>query len=107
MLEKTLKKQGFRVKTAQDGAAGLALIENEKPDVVFSDMLIPKIDGFDLCREIKSDEKFKHTKVVLMTAVYKGLAFNQLVEEAGADFSLEKPLDMAKILALVESIMKS
>jgi len=104
MLETVLKKQGFQVSTAQDGAAGLALVQSQRPDIVITDMLIPKIHGIDLCQEIKTDEELKSTKVILMTAVYKGLHFKQDVDEAGADYCMEKPLDMAKILELVTNL---
>lgn len=104
MLETVLKKQGFQVSTAQDGAAGLALVQLQKPDIVITDMLIPKIHGIDLCQEIRADEELKSTKVILMTAVYKGLHFKQDVDEAGADYCIEKPLDMAKILELATTL---
>jgi len=107
MLETFLKKQGFQVTAAQDGEAGLALVQHERPDIVITDMLIPKVHGIDLCQKIKSDDGLKHTAVILMTAVYKGLPFKQDVNEASADFCIEKPLDMAKILELVKTLTKS
>ena len=107
MLETFLKKQGFQVAAAQDGETGFALVQHERPDIVITDMLIPKVHGIDLCQKIKSDDGLKHTAVILMTAVYKGLAFKQDVNEAGADFCIEKPLDMAKILELVKTCTKS
>jgi DNA-binding response OmpR family regulator len=107
MMETTLKKHGYQVFSAQDGAAGLALIQKEKPAVVISDMLIPKIHGIELCQEIKSDPALRSTKVILITAVYKGLAFKQDVDDSGADLCLKKPLDMKQIIELVTTLTKS
>ncbi len=107
ILDTFLKKQGYHVITAPDGATGLALAQNEQPDIVITDMLIPKVHGIELCQHIKSNEELKNTAVILMTAVYKGMAFKRDVDESGADYLIEKPLDTAKILELIKTLTGS
>ena len=82
MLEMILSRHGYQVLSAKDGAEGLEVASKEKPDVVISDMLIPKIHGLDICNKIKQNPQLKDTKIILMTAVYKGAAFQFEAKES-------------------------
>ena len=70
ILERFLKKMGFQVFLAEDGARGYSLVRREKPEILITDMLIPKIHGVELCKIIKGDLALHKTKVILMTSVY-------------------------------------
>ena len=105
MLEKAIGELGVEVFTARDGAEGFDMIQSVEPDLVISDMLIPKIHGIDLCKKIKADELLKETPVVLMSAVYKDVQFRYDIEEAGADSFVEKPIDIEKLRGVVESFL--
>src|SRR4030042_5703875 len=74
LLEGILGQNDFLVRSARDGQAGLALVRKEKPDLVISDVVLPKLDGLGLCDQIKSDPELGRTKVILLTAVYKTIA---------------------------------
>jgi CheY-like chemotaxis protein len=102
MLEMVLSRHGFQVLIAKDGAEGWDLVWKERPNVVISDMLIPKIHGLELCSRIKQDPELKKIKVILMTAVYKGVSFQSDAKESGADYFVEKPIDTNGLLAKPE-----
>jgi len=105
MLEMILSRHGYRTLSTMDGAEGLEIAIKEKPDAVISDMLIPKLHGLELCAKIKQDPQLKEIKVILMTAVYKGAAFQLESKESGADHFIEKPIDTNRLLAKLEELL--
>ncbi|HEK85303.1 MAG: response regulator [Candidatus Saccharicenans sp.] len=102
LLEKLLQKQGFTVFTAADGQSGYELTKEHKPALVICDMFLPKVHGIDLCKKIKENENLKKTKVVLITAVYKGTAIEQDIKSWGADGYFEKPINTKRLLSWIE-----
>lgn len=106
MLEMVFSRHGFKVFSAQDGAEGYELVQKEKPDILISDMLLPKIHGTELCKKIKETPELKQTKVILMTAVYKGPSFRFEARDCGADDFIEKPLDMKDLLSRIDKFLK-
>ena len=106
MLEMILSRNGYQVLSAQDGEAGLELVSKEKPDAVISDMLLPKIHGLELCSQIKQDPQLKDIKVILMTAVYKGAAFQFEAKDSGADHFIEKPINTNALLERLDQLIK-
>lgn len=104
MLEMILSRHKYQVLSARDGSRGFELTKEERPDVVISDMLLPKIHGLELCKMIKQEPDLNQTKVILMTAVYKGTAFKFEARECGADFFVEKPIDTNELLALLDKM---
>ena len=105
MLEMILSRHGYMVLSARDGEEGLALLNKEKPDVLISDMLIPKIHGLELCKKVKQDPQLKNISVILMTAVYKGAAFQFEAKECGADHFVEKPIDTKGLLDKLKELI--
>lgn len=101
-----LEMEGFRVETACDGEEGLAKIRVFKPPVVLLDAMMPRRDGFDVCRTVKADPRLAGVKVVMLTALgqkadqEKGVA-------AGADFYLTKPFDEDELLVLLRRLTAS
>lgn len=106
MLEMVFSRHGFQVFSAQDGAEGYELAQKEKPDILISDMLLPKIHGTELCKKIKETPELKQTKVILMTAVYKGPSFRFEARDCGADDFIEKPIDMKDLLSRIDKFLK-
>lgn len=98
-----LEMEGFRVETACDGEEGLEKIRALVPPVVLLDAMMPRRDGFDVCRTVKADPRLAGVKVVMLTALgqktdqEKGVA-------AGADFYLTKPFDEDELLALLRRL---
>jgi len=97
--------QGTWIFTADNGEKALEIIRAEIPDLVFLDVMMPKINGFKICQIVKQDEKLKNIYVVILTA--KGQEFDrQLGEQAGADKFLTKPFDPDELIALAETVLK-
>jgi DNA-binding response OmpR family regulator len=106
LLEKALSSADVQILSAANGQVGQGLIGGERPEVVIIDLLIPQIDGFELCRWIRNNPDLKETKIIIMSAVYKGVYFQRDINDSGADAFLAKPLNMQELRAKVESFLK-
>ncbi len=106
VIEKALILDGFWIYSAKDGEEGLELVKREKPDILISDMLIPKIHGIDLCKKVKESQELKHTRVILMSAVYKNITYKDLIMESGADDFMEKPVDLNTLKDKINKLLK-
>lgn len=107
MFEQILSNSGYEVISAKDGKEGYECALEVKPDLLISDMLIPKVDGLELCKRIKQDPDLSHTKVMLMTGVYKGMTFRFEAKDVGADDFVEKPFEREDLIKRVESLIGS
>lgn len=101
-----LEADGFRVLTAPDGQEGLDKARKEKPDLIILDLMLPKIDGYKICRMLKFDEKYKNIPVIIYTARAQE-ADEKLGYEVGADAYLTKPFDPQKLLAKINELLNS
>ncbi|UCF29914.1 MAG: response regulator [bacterium] len=98
LLEQILKGEGFTVLTARDGERALEIFQNERPAIVVTDAMLPKIHGFELCRRIK-EEAGSTIRVMILTAVYKKYKYKTRVqEEFHVDEYLDKPFQIAEFL---------
>ena len=101
LIEQTLEEledDGVELLTASDGEEALTVVENHRPELVFLDVMMPKRNGFEVCRAIKQELGLSGTFVVLLTA--KGQAYDrQQGAEVGADLYLTKPFDPDDLLA--------
>ena len=94
------------VRTACDGEAGLEVIRDWQPDVVVSDVMMPRMDGFELCRQVKQDLSISHIPLILLTA--RADAASVLTGyKAGADSYLAKPFDTALLLQVIGNLMQA
>lgn len=92
LLEAKLTAEYYEVLTAYDGPTALAKALSEKPDIVLLDVMMPGMDGFQVCRRLKDDPETRHIPVVMVTAL-DGRSDRILGLEAGADEFLTKPID--------------
>ncbi|WP_082938482.1 response regulator [Mitsuaria sp. 7] len=97
-----LQQAGFEVAFAVDGREALRQARERLPDIVITEVLVPKLDGLALCRQLKSDELTKGITVL----VFSILAANSRAAEAGADAFLMKPLAEQRLLSTVKSLIQ-
>ena len=107
MARVVIVEAGLEVLIAEDGMKGLDVIQTNKPDIAIIDMLIPQLHGVDLCKKVRQNSLLKDIKIILMSAVYQFSTFRMEIEDAEADYFINKPLDMGRLLALVDEILGS
>jgi len=105
MVTFRLKKEGYEVITAKDGQEALDLINRERPDLVLLDLRLPVMDGYEVCKRLKTDKNLKQIPVVFLTAsVTSSIA--EKVKAFNADSYLIKPFDPVKLLETVKKFIK-
>ena len=103
-LSFVLRKDDYEVFEARDGEEALEVIRTEKPDLVFLDVMMPKMNGFDVVRAVRAEEHLADILIVLLTA--KGQdADRQTGEDAGANDYMTKPFSPTKILERARSLL--
>ena len=99
-----LEDAGVELLTADNGEAALDIIKTEKPRLVFLDVMMPRLNGFEVCRTVKQELGLKEVYIIMLTA--KGQEFDkQRGEAAGADTYMTKPFDPDELLAKAEEIL--
>jgi adenylate cyclase len=104
LLDATLSPRGYAVRSAQSGEEALAVLAEGGTDLVLLDIVMPGIDGYEVCRRIRQDPATAFLPVVMVTASGEQQKINAL--EAGADDFLTKPIDRAELLARVASLSR-
>ncbi|KQC08317.1 MAG: hypothetical protein APR62_00255 [Smithella sp. SDB] len=104
-LETLLKANGFQVTTARNGSKALDAAREDPPHLIISDILMPVMDGFMLCKEWKSDERLKNIPFVFYTATYTDPKDEKLAMEMGADLFVIKPQEPDILLKLIQDFL--
>jgi DNA-binding response OmpR family regulator len=106
LIEGVLTKRRYRVITALHGREGLARMKESAPDLVICDGMLPEVHGFEICKQIKTSDRFKHIPVMLLSAVHTGWRFAEDVKEKyGADDYVTKPFEAADLIRRVETLL--
>ncbi|MDD5409390.1 MAG: response regulator [Candidatus Omnitrophica bacterium] len=100
-----LEALNFEVLSASDGQAGLDMARKEKPDLIILDLMLPKIDGYKICRLLKFDEKYKKIPIIMFTARAQEQD-KKLGQEVGADAYITKPFDSKALLDKISALLK-
>jgi two-component system alkaline phosphatase synthesis response regulator PhoP len=105
LVNYNLSREGFRVECVATGEAALAAARKNLPDLIVLDLLLPSVDGLEICRRLKGDEKTKHIPIIMLTAkseesdMVAGL-------ELGADDYMTKPFSPRVLLARIKAILR-
>jgi DNA-binding response OmpR family regulator len=100
-----LQRQGYQVSAAPDGIQALGLVETERPDLILMDIMVPDMDGYELCRRLKSDPRLAKIPLIIFTA--KSGADDKVAGfEAGADDYLTKPTHPSELASRIKAMQK-
>jgi DNA-binding response OmpR family regulator len=106
ILSDALQARRYRVVTARKGREALAKVRESMPDLVVLDGMLPEVHGFEICRQLKTSERFRHIPVILVSGVHIGWRFAADVKEKyGADDYVEKPLEPGDFVRRVETLL--
>lgn len=105
LLEAYLSEIDCQIEMAIDGADTLAKVESFQPDVVLLDIMMPKLSGFEVCKQIKSDEKTKNIMVLMVTALNE-LGDIERGVKSGTDDFLSKPVTKVELLHRVQKMLE-
>lgn len=107
LIEQTLEDfedEGVELLTAVNGEEALAMIQSEKPTLVFLDVMMPKMNGYDVCKTVKHDPAIQDTYIIMLTA--KGQEFDrQKGQDVGANLYMTKPFDPDEILDRASQVL--
>ena len=99
------EKENFILKDAGDGVSGLKKAETDKPDLIILDLMLPELDGLEVCRELKSNPKTSSIPIIMLTA--KGEESDKIIGlELGADDYLTKPFSPKELVARVKALIR-
>jgi two-component system alkaline phosphatase synthesis response regulator PhoP len=104
-LRFALELEGYNVLVAVNGEEGLNTARQEKPDLILLDLMLPKLDGYKVCRLLKFDERYKAIPILMLTAKTQDKD-RILGKETGANEYLTKPFDMDELMAKIKSYLK-
>ena len=104
ILRIRLKASGYEVITAADGQDALDKARHEKPDLILLDVMLPKLDGFKVCRMLKFDEQYKAIPIVLLSARTQDTDL-EIGKQQGADAYITKPFQHDAVLAKVKELL--
>jgi len=106
MGEFILREEGYEVVTVTDGETALVRLADVDPDLILADVLLPRQDGYQICRRVKDDPRFPHTRVVLTAGALE--PFDEAeAQRVRADGSLRKPFEVTPLLALIRPLLEA
>ena len=101
LLCRLLKMEGYEVEHAIDGMVGFSTATSEHPDLIVTDIQMPRMDGIEMIKRIRDSRPISKTPIIVMSAYGKRLINDAI--EAGADAFVEKPIDLDNLLATIKS----
>ena len=105
MLDYNLRKEGFRIFSANNGEDGLDMARRENPDLILLDLMLPEMDGLDVCKAVKNDAKTTHIPIIILTA--KAQESDKVVGlELGADDYVTKPFSPRELIARIKAVLR-
>ena len=100
-----LEASGYEVIAASDGQEGLQKARGEEPDLIILDLMLPKIDGYKVCRMLKFDEKYKKIPIIMFTARARDVD-KKMGQEVGVDAYITKPFEPSVLLGKIHELLE-
>ncbi|HUL23854.1 MAG TPA: response regulator [Thermodesulfobacteriota bacterium] len=104
-----LRPKKFEVVAAYNGKEGIEKVKTERPDLVVLDVMMPEKDGYTVCRELKSDPKWSHIPILLLTAVASHVPTTRYTQQMGmeteADDYIDKPVEPDVLVKRIETLL--
>ena len=104
LLEAFLAGSGYEVRTALGGEASLGVVREWQPDLVLLDVMMPRLSGFEVCKQIKADPKTHNVAVIMVTALDQPSDIDRAVEVGTNDF-ITKPINKAELLLRIRAML--
>ncbi len=104
ILKDSLEFSGFQVVTAYNGVEALERVESDHPDLIVLDIGMPKLDGWEVCRRLKSEEKTKNIPIIILTA-YAQASDQRKGAQLGADRFVTKPCDLTYLVEEINTLL--
>lgn len=104
ILQFTLEHAGYDVVTAFDGQEALTAVEKERPDLVILDLMLPVIDGYKVCNQLKNDKRYSDMPIVILSA--RDFDNDDIREPINADLLMSKPFNTGNLLVEISSLLE-
>ena len=105
-----LESKSYDVVVSYDGKEGLKKVQTEEPNLIILDVMMPEMDGYEVCAKLKSDPRFKDIPVLLLTAVGEAISTTKYTKEMGmkieADDYIPKPVELNELVERVENLFR-
>ncbi len=105
LLEAYLEPLGVAVRLASNGEAVLAAVEADEPDLILLDIMMPRRSGFEVCRTLKDDPRYRDIPIIMVTALHE-LGDLERARECGADDFLSKPVNKIELTTRVQNLLR-
>jgi len=105
LVKARLEMAGYEVLTAIDGEEGLAKARASAPDLIILDIMLPKMDGFEVCEALKIDEKYKHIPIIILTVKFQPVDI-RFAKALGADAYITQPFEAKELLDKIKELIK-
>lgn len=106
ILEKSLKREGFSVFLAKDGAEGLKMFSASKPDLVLLDIIMPKMDGFTMLKELRKTKSGKATPVIILTNLADPQMENKMTDQKVIDYLVKSDWTIADLMKRIRKVFR-
>ena len=98
--------EDYRILCARDGEEALRIVRGNNPDIILLDIHIPRINGYEVCKSVKSDQTMSHTKVIMLSGMVQD-SDRRKAQEIGADAFITKPFNSIALVERVEELLRS
>ena len=106
LMEELLTASGYKVATAYDGDEALKKVKLDKPDLLLLDIMMPKMDGYQVCEALRSSEETKEIPIIFVTAKTEVKDWTHAIFNVGVNSYITKPINPKKLLDKVKSVLK-